>query len=74
MLEYDIEGRMLVFDSLAVNLPRFYGFISIGSSLGGLYLFNTTAATTTMTMNTLMHWGGISYFTLFSTVLLRHIL
>ena len=59
---------MLIYDGLAANLKRQFGFFSIGSSLIGLMLFHTTEATYGLDLNTLMHWGGISYFSTISFI------
>ena len=64
ILEYDQEGRMLVYDGLAKNLKKNMGFFSITSSVAGLIAFKTTPASYAMDLNALMHWGGITWFSM----------
>ena len=73
-LEFDTEGRMLIFDSLSNNLKRFYGFFSIASSLGGLQLYHSYIPTSSLlALDSLLHYGGLTYFLLFSTMTFRHL-
>ena len=64
---------MNIYDGLPANLSRFLGFFSIGSSLGGLYLFHSTPATYTLALNTVAHWGGLAYFSLISILQVRYL-
>mmetsp|Transcript_17193 Transcript_17193/g.23196 ORF Transcript_17193/g.23196 Transcript_17193/m.23196 type:complete len:81 (+) Transcript_17193:162-404(+) len=63
---------MCIYDGLSSNLQRFYGVVSIGTSLGGLYSFLNTPESYAYDLVALQHWGGISYFTLFTLAMLRY--
>ena len=64
---------MLIYDGLACSLQRLFGFFSIGTSLGGLYLFYTTHATYSLGLNAAMHWGGLTWFTWYSISIASYI-
>ena len=70
-IEFDIEGRMIIFDGLGRSLKRVHGLKSIAISLAGLYMFYSTPASYAFDLVALQHWGGISLFT-FTTLLMTN--
>ena len=62
---------MLVYDGLASNLRKHFGPISVGTSLIGLYYFHSTPGTFLLDWNSFLHWGGLTYFTLFTLMSFR---
>ena len=45
-------------------MERKFGVGSIGTSLLALYMFHSTPATYLLDWNSVLHWGGLSYFSL----------
>ncbi len=71
-LNYDIVGRMPIYDGLSMNLIKPYGFFSIGTSLAGLWAFYSTEAAYELGTQALMHWGGLGYFTIVTVMTGRY--
>ena len=57
---------MIIYDGLATSLAQRVGIFSIGSSLAGLYLFQSTVVDPTLetyNVDWWKHWGGLTWFT-----------
>ena len=66
-LDYDLEGRLMLYDALSTNLQKRLGAVITGSSLVGLYMFCTTPTVYEFSLQALMKFGGITWFGLVTT-------
>lgn len=63
-IDFDKGGRCLVYDALPSNLQYSLGPLWAGSAVASLVAFFHTPAVHTLSTTALLHWGGISYFSL----------
>ena len=61
-LDYDLEGRLMLYDALSSNLQKRLGAVITGSSLLAFYMFYTTPTVYELTLPAVMNFGCLAWF------------